>query len=101
MLRATPAYGDFKRYIVFYKDHVFYSISDRYMLRLVDPIYTKLGFNPKPTDTHLQIQLRTIAVTLIYKHLCYFHPQFCRLIGPAAWATKIACKIQKGALLLG
>ena len=65
MLKATPAYGDFKRYSYVCKNdafHTFNVIIDRYMLRLVDPIYTELGFNPKPTDTHLQILLRTIAV---------------------------------------
>jgi len=42
MLKRTSAYGEFKRY----------------MLKLIDPIYTKLGFNPKPEDTHLDILLR-------------------------------------------
>jgi len=46
MLRATPAYGEFKRY----------------MLSLIKPIYNKLGFNTNPSDTHLQTLLRKIAV---------------------------------------
>lgn len=46
MLRRTAAYGDFKRY----------------MLQLVDPIYTKLGFNAKPDDSHLDIKLRKKAI---------------------------------------
>ena len=32
------------------------------MLRLVDPIYRKLGFNSRPDDTHLDILLRKKAV---------------------------------------
>ena len=50
-------------------NHKFHTILDRYMLRLVDPIYTQLGFNPKTTDTHLQILLRTIAVMFIYAYI--------------------------------
>jgi len=42
MLKRSAAYGEFKRY----------------MLKLIDPIYAKLGFNPKPEDTHLDILLR-------------------------------------------
>ena len=62
------------------------------MLRLVDPIYTQLGFKPKPTDTHLQIQLRTLAVMFISLNLCkYFHLKLSRLIGPAAWAGSYDC----------
>ena len=34
----------------------------RYMLRLVDPIYRKLGFTSRPDDTHLDILLRKKAV---------------------------------------
>ena len=33
-----------------------------YMLQLIDPIYTKLGFNARPKDTHLDIKLRKKAV---------------------------------------
>eukprot|EP00092_Neocalanus_flemingeri_P064412 GFUD01078167.1.p1 GENE.GFUD01078167.1~~GFUD01078167.1.p1 ORF type:complete len:930 (-),score=265.24 GFUD01078167.1:347-3136(-) len=47
MFTRTPAYGDFKRY----------------MLKLIDPIYTKLGFNARPEDTHLDIKLRKKAVS--------------------------------------
>ena len=32
------------------------------MLRLVDPIYRKLGFTSRPDDTHLDILLRKKAV---------------------------------------
>jgi len=46
MLKRTPAYGDFKRY----------------MLRLIDPIYTKLGFTEKKDDSHLDILLRRKVV---------------------------------------
>ena len=35
----------------------------RYMLRLVDPIYRKLGFTSRPDDTHLDILLRKKAVS--------------------------------------
>ena len=34
----------------------------RYMLRLVNPIYKKLGFDRRPDDTHLDILLRKKAV---------------------------------------
>jgi len=47
MLKRTAAYGEFKRY----------------MLRLIDPIYTKLGFTEKPEDSHLDILLRKKAVS--------------------------------------
>ena len=33
------------------------------MLRLVDPIYRKLGFTSRPDDTHLDILLRKKAVS--------------------------------------
>jgi len=46
MLKRTSAYGEFKKY----------------MLRLVDPIYRKLGFTSRPDDTHLDILLRKKAV---------------------------------------
>jgi len=46
MLKRTSAYGEFKRY----------------MLRLIEPIYTKLGFTEKEEDTHLDILLRKKAV---------------------------------------
>ena len=36
----------------------------RYMLRLIDPIYSKLGFDPKPSDTNVDILLRTLAVSI-------------------------------------
>eukprot|EP00090_Calanus_glacialis_P046064 TRINITY_DN885_c0_g1_i5.p1 TRINITY_DN885_c0_g1~~TRINITY_DN885_c0_g1_i5.p1 ORF type:complete len:807 (+),score=220.22 TRINITY_DN885_c0_g1_i5:315-2423(+) len=47
MLKRTAAYGDFKRY----------------MLKLIDPIYTKLGFNARPEDGHLDIKLRKKAIS--------------------------------------
>jgi len=47
MLKRTPAYGAFKKY----------------MLKIIDPIYTKLGFNAKPEDSHLDILLRKKAVS--------------------------------------
>jgi len=47
MLKRTAAYGEFKKY----------------MLRLVDPIYRKLGFTSRPDDTHLDILLRKKAVS--------------------------------------
>ena len=40
------------------------SYAYRYMLQLVDPIYTKLGFNAKPDDSHLDIKLRKKAVSV-------------------------------------
>jgi len=47
MMKRTPAYGDFKKY----------------MLKIIDPIFTKLGFNARPEDTHLDIMLRKKAVS--------------------------------------
>merc|ERR1719464_939165 len=47
MLKRTAAYGEFKKY----------------MLRLVDPIYRKLGFTSRPDDTHLDILLRKKAAS--------------------------------------
>jgi len=47
MLKTSEAYGDFKRY----------------MLDLIDPIYTKLGFSARPEDTHLDIKLRKKAIS--------------------------------------
>jgi len=47
MLKTSEAYGDFKRY----------------MLNLVDPIYTKLGFSARPDDSHLDIKLRKKAIS--------------------------------------
>lgn len=46
MLKRSPAYGEFQEY----------------MLRLVGPLYTRLGFNPRPSDTHMDIKLREKAV---------------------------------------
>merc|ERR1712038_1268486 len=46
MMKRTAAYGEFKKY----------------MLRLVNPIYKKLGFDRRPDDTHLDILLRKKAV---------------------------------------
>jgi len=47
MLKTSEAYGDFKRY----------------MLNLVDPIYTKLGFSARSDDSHLDIKLRKKAIS--------------------------------------
>jgi len=47
MLKRTAAYGQFKKY----------------MLRLVDPIYSKLGYESRQDDTHLDILLRKKAVS--------------------------------------
>ena len=47
MMKRTPAYGDFKRY----------------MLNLVEPLYSKLGFNPRAEDSHLDIKLRAQVVS--------------------------------------
>jgi len=47
MMKRTPAYGDFKRY----------------MLNLVSPLYRKLGFNPRAEDSHLDIKLRAQVVS--------------------------------------
>merc|ERR1719153_1277968 len=46
MLKRTPAYGDFKRF----------------MLKRIEPIFTKLGFNAREDDTHLDILLRKQVV---------------------------------------
>jgi len=46
LLKRTAAYGDFKKY----------------MLKLIDPLYTKLGFDQQPGDSHLDIKLRKKAV---------------------------------------
>ena len=35
----------------------------RYTLRLVDPLYTKLGFTPRDSDTHLDTKLRSKAIS--------------------------------------
>ena len=39
------------------------------MLKLIDPIYTKLGFNARPDDTNLDIKLRKLAVSF---HISFF-----------------------------
>lgn len=46
MLKRTSAYGDFKRY----------------MLALVNPLFTKLGFVPSSRDSHLDTKLRSKAI---------------------------------------
>ena len=46
MLKRSPAYGEFQEY----------------MLRLAGPLYTRLGLNPRPSDTHMDIKLREKAV---------------------------------------
>merc|ERR1711913_16218 len=47
MLKRSAAYGKFKKY----------------MLKLITPLYNRLGFTAKSTDTHLDILLRKRAVT--------------------------------------
>jgi len=47
MMKRTAAYGEFKKY----------------MLRLVDPIYRKLGFSSRADDSHLDILLRKKAAS--------------------------------------
>ena len=44
----------------------FFFVHLRYMLKRIDPIYRKLGFNAKPEDTHLDILLRKEVVRLIH-----------------------------------
>ena len=39
-----------------------------YMLHLIDPIYTKLGFNARAEDTHLDIKLRQEAVSILFMY---------------------------------
>ena len=61
MLKRTAAYGEFKKSVFsFFKQKEAFFF--RYMLRLVDPIYRKLGFTSRPDDTHLDILLRKKAV---------------------------------------
>ena len=62
MLKRTAAYGEFKKSVFFLGPQRTKSCIFRYMLRLVDPIYRKLGFNSRPDDTHLDILLRKKAV---------------------------------------
>ena len=42
------------------------------MLKLIDPIYTKLGFNARAEDTHLDIKLRKKAVRVFLCMDSYF-----------------------------
>ena len=63
MLKRTAAYGEFKKSVLsFNEQKKAISLHFRYMLRLVDPIYRKLGFTSRPDDTHLDILLRKKAV---------------------------------------
>ena len=63
MLKRTAAYGEFKKLVFsFPKFKIKEPHIVRYMLRLVDPIYRKLGFTSRPDDTHLDILLRKKAV---------------------------------------
>ena len=70
MLKRTAAYGDFKRCLSFdtSKFNILHACF-RYMLKLIDPIYTKLGFNAQPEDTHLDIKLRKKAVSCLIFNL--------------------------------
>jgi len=45
LLKRTSAYGDFRGY----------------MLRLLAPIYQRVGFHPKPEDQHLDVLLRKVV----------------------------------------
>merc|ERR1719167_339337 len=47
MLVRTSSYGDFKRY----------------MLKLLSPIYRKVGYRPRPEDQHLDILLRKRVIS--------------------------------------
>ena len=40
-----------------------FQYSCRYTLKLVDPLYQKLGFLPRDTDTHLDTKLRSKAIS--------------------------------------
>ena len=63
MLKRTAAYGEFKKLVSsFPKFKIKEPHISRYMLRLVDPIYRKLGFTRRSDDTHLDILLRRTAV---------------------------------------
>ena len=63
MLKRTAAYGEFKKSVLSLNEQKeAISLHFRYMLRLVDPIYRKLGFTSRPDDTHLDILLRKKAV---------------------------------------
>ena len=63
MLKRTAAYGEFKKLVFsFPKIKIKEPHISRYMLRLVDPIYRKLGFTRRSDDTHLDILLRKKAV---------------------------------------
>ena len=63
MLKRTAAYGEFKKLVFsFPKFKIKEPHISRYMLRLVDPIYRKLGFTRRSDDTHLDILLRRTAV---------------------------------------
>lgn len=47
MLERTPAYGEFQRY----------------MKTLIHPLYNRLGFEAKPSDSHLEVSLRANAIS--------------------------------------
>ena len=58
------------------------------MLKLIDPIYTKLGFNARPEDTHLDIKLRKKAVsfhTFNISEVFFYKPQI-------SWACSMGNK---------
>jgi hypothetical protein len=44
------------------------------MLRLVDPIYRKLGFSSRTDDTHLDILLRKKAVSVAHSPATAYLP---------------------------
>ena len=63
------------------------------MLKLIDPLYTKLGFDQQPGDSHLDIKLRKKAVRSelqqISNSLTYTQ-HIGRSPGPAQWVTRTA-----------
>ena len=58
MLKGKKAHGLFKKLVFsFTKFKIKEPHISRYMLRLLDPIYRKLGFNARPGHTHFDILL--------------------------------------------
>ena len=62
-LKGNDAHGLFKKLVFsFSKFKIKEPHISRYMLRLLDPIYRKLGFNARSGDTHFDILLRKKVV---------------------------------------
>ena len=62
-LKGHDAHGLFKKLVFsFSKFKIKEPHISRYMLRLLDPIYRKLGFNARSGDTHFDILLRKKVV---------------------------------------